>query len=254
VWRRKAGAWKNLNLTIVAPSAWLAECAKASSLFRDLRVEVIPHGLDLKTYRPVEQKLARKLLHLPQDRRLVLFGAQSGATSDPRKGFHLLQPALKLLNRSGSQDNIELVVFGATQPSDAVDLGFNTHYLGRFHDDISLALVYSAADVMVVPSMQEAFGQTASESLACGTPVVAFGATGLKDIVDREQNGYLATPFEVEDLARGIAWVLDDEERHQKLRLFARKKAEAEFTLDLQARRHLSLFTEILEKSKSLGV
>ncbi|MCA1992892.1 MAG: glycosyltransferase family 4 protein [Coleofasciculus sp. S288] len=250
VWQRKARAWKNLNLTIVSPSIWLAECAKSSALFKDLRVEVIPHGLDLEKYKPIERQVARELLHLPQNKQLVLFGAQSGATSDKRKGFHLLQSALQHLSERGCQDNIELVVVGASRSENPVDPSFKTHYLGRFHDDISLALVYSAADVMVVPSMQEAFGQTASESLACGTPVVVFGATGLKDIVDHQQNGYLAQPFEIEDLAQGIAWVLEDKERYQKLCDRARKKAEKEFALELQAYRYLSLYTEIQEKSR----
>lgn len=248
IWQRKARICKNLNLTIVAPSFWLAQCAKASSLFKDLRVEVIPHGLNTEIYKPIEQQVARKLLNLPQDKQVVLFGAASGAVGDSRKGFHLLQGALQNLSESGWQNRIELVIFGASQPDRPIDLGFTAHYLGRFHDDIALALVYSAADVMVVPSIQEAFGQTASESLACGTPVVAFGATGLKDIVDHQQTGYLASPFEIEDLAKGIAWVLEDDNRHQKMRACAREKAEREFTLELQARRYLSLFTKILNE------
>lgn len=247
VWQRKQKAWKNLNLTLVSPSNWLAQCAKDSSLFKDVRVEVIPHGLDIEKYKPIDRNVARRLLNIPQDKQIVLFGAAGVATDDPRKGFYLLQSALQKLSQSKWQDNIELVVFGATEPEKPLDLGFKTHYLGRLHDDISLALVYSTADVMIVPSIQEAFGQTASESLACGIPVVAFDATGLKDIVEHQQNGYLAKPFEPEDLAQGIAYVLEDKERHQKLCDRAREKAEKEFTLELQAWRYLSLFNEIVE-------
>lgn len=247
VWQRKQKAWKNLNLTLVSPSNWLAQCAKDSSLFKDVRVEVIPHGLDIEKYKPIDRNVARSLLNIPQDKQIVLFGAAGVATDDPRKGFYLLQSALQKLSQSKWQDNIELVVFGATEPEKPLDLGFKTHYLGRLHDDISLALVYSTADVMIVPSIQEAFGQTASESLACGIPVVAFNATGLKDIVEHQQNGYLAKPFEPEDLAQGIAYVLEDKERHQKLCDRAREKAEKEFTLELQAWRYLSLFNEIVE-------
>lgn len=247
VWQRKAKAWKGINLTIVAPSSWMAECASSSSLFKDLRVEVIPFCLDTESYKPSNRLVARELLNLPQDKQLILFGAFS-ATKDQRKGFHLLLPALQSLSKSGWGDQIELVVFGASQPEKPVDLGFKAHYLGHLNDDNSLALVYSAADVMIVPSIQESFGQTASESLACGTPVVAFNATGLKDIVDHQQNGYLAHPFEIEDLAKGIAWVLEDIVRHQKLCNRAREKAEQEFALELQARRYLSLYDEILDK------
>ncbi|MBW4493213.1 MAG: glycosyltransferase family 4 protein [Oscillatoria princeps RMCB-10] len=249
VWQRKAKAWKNLNLTLVSPSSWMAECAKSSSLFKDFRVEVIPHGMDTQKYKPIDRQVARSLLNLPQDKQLVLFGAIY--TSEPRKGFQLLEPALQSLSKSGWKDRIELAIFGSSQPENPIDTGFKYHYLGRFEDDISLAAVYSAADVMVVPSIQESFGQTAFEALACGTPVVAFNATGLKDIVEHRQTGYLARPYEIEDLALGIAWVLENPDRHQKLSQRARQKAEQEFTVELQARRYLSLFTELLSPANS---
>jgi glycosyltransferase involved in cell wall biosynthesis len=249
VWRRKVKAWKNINLTLVSPSSWLAECARSSSLFQNLRIEVIPHGLDTQKYRPINQHFARETLKLPQDKKLILFGAIE-ATSDRNKGFHLLQPALQELSKAGWKDNFEVVIFGASQPENPPDLGFKTYYLGHLYDDLSLVTVYSAADVMLVPSLQESFGQTASESLACGTPVVAFNSTGLKDIVEHQQNGYLANPYEVDDFAKGIAWILENEQRLEKLSFYARKKAEQEFTLELQARRYSALFEEILMVGK----
>lgn len=253
VWKRKAKAWKDLNLTLVSPSSWLANCASSSSLFKNLRIEVIPHGLDTETFRPINQVLAREILNLPQDKKLILFGALQ-ATSDRNKGFHLLQPSLQKLSKSGWNNSWDVVIFGASQPENPPDLGFKTHYLGHLHDNMSLASVYSAADVMLVPSLQESFGQTASESLACGTPVVAFNSTGLKDIVDHQHNGYLAKPYEVEDFAKGITWVLENAERHQKLSFYAREKAEREFTLQLQARRYSALFQEILREAKTTSV
>jgi glycosyltransferase involved in cell wall biosynthesis len=247
VWQRKAKAWLNLNLTIVAPSKWMAECANASSLFKDLRVEVIPFCLDTEQYQPIPQQEARQLLNLPQDKQLVLFGAIN-ATEDTRKGFHLLIPALQNLSQSAWKEKIELVVFGSSSPEKPIDLGFKTHYLGHLNDEIALANAYSAVDVMIVPSLQESFGQTASESLACGTPVVAFNATGLKDIVDHQENGYLAKPYEIEDLAKGIAWILENRDRHQKLSTHAREKAKREFALARQADLYSSLYTEITEQ------
>lgn len=248
VWRRKAKSWENLNLTIAAPSHWIADCAQKSSLFKNLHVELVPPGLNLQTYRPIVQKTAREVLNLPSDKCLILFGALR-ATDDYRKGFHLLQAAMRELSVSGWGTKAEIAIFGSPQPENPFDLGFKVHYLDHLNDDLSLALVYSAADVMVVPSLQESFGQTASESLACGTPVVAFNATGLKDIIDHFINGYLAEPYRTEDLARGIAWVLEDAERHQLLRQNARKKAEASFSLELQAKRYIELYSKLLNKN-----
>ena len=250
VWQRKAKAWKNLNLAIVTPSKWMAERAIASSLFKKARVEVIPNGLDTQRYQPFDRATARKLLKLPQDKQLVLFGAIS-ATGDRRKGFHLLQPALQSLSQSGWHDKIELVVFGSSQPSNPPDLGFNSRYLGRLEDDISLALVYAAADVFVAPSVQDNLPNTVAEAIACGTPCVAFKIGGMPDMIEHQQNGYLAPAFEIEELGRGIAWVLENRERHQKLCDRAREKAEQEFSQQLMARRYLSLFAELVAGDRS---
>jgi Glycosyltransferase len=103
--------------------------------------------------------------------------------------------------------------------------------------------------VFVAPSLQEAFGQTASEAMACGTPVVAFKGTGLADIVDHQHNGYLANPFEVEDLSNGIAWILRQSDPEQSLRAAARQKAEQSFALELQAHRYLALYQDLLNSS-----
>jgi glycosyltransferase involved in cell wall biosynthesis len=251
VWQRKFKAWQNINLTIVAPSSWMAECARASSLFRGLLIEVIPFGLDTEKFTLYDLQQARNELNLPLDKHLVLFGAID-ATGDTRKGSHLLQQALQKLSKTEWQEKIELVIFGASEPETPVDFGFPVHYLGHL-DDNTLRLAYSAADVMLAPSIQESFGQTASESLACGTPVVVFEGTGLADIVDGNQstksnncNGYVAKYCDIEDLAKGITWVIEDGERHQKLRYHSREKAQQEYAKSVQAKRYLSLFERIL--------
>ncbi|MEH2068239.1 MAG: glycosyltransferase family 4 protein [Nostoc sp.] len=243
VWRRKAKAWQNLKLTIVTPSKWLAECAQSSSLFQNSQIKVIPNGLDTGIYKPIERQTARNLLNLPQNKQLLLFGAIS-PTSNQRKGFHLLQPALQKLNQARWKDKIELIVFGTSQPENPTELGFQTHYLGRLNDDISLAVVYSAADVFVAPSIQENLANTVIEAIACGIPCVSFNIGGMPDIIEHQKNGYLAQPYQIEDLAQGIAWVIENNERHQKLCERAREQAEQKFNLELITRSYLSVYEE----------
>jgi glycosyltransferase involved in cell wall biosynthesis len=245
IWSRKHRSWRHLNLTVVALSEWMAACARASSLFKDTRIEIIPNGIDTNVYRPLNRSFAREVLKLPQDKKLILFGALS-ATSDKRKGFHLLQPALQSLSQSGWQDQCELVILGANRPTNPPDLGFPVHYLGTLADDISLVLAYSAADVFTLPSEQDNLPNTVMEAIACGTPCVGFKVGGLPDMIDHQVNGYLATPFQIDELAGGIAWVLEDESRSLNLAQSARKKVEQEFALDIQAGRYISLFSTIL--------
>jgi glycosyltransferase involved in cell wall biosynthesis len=235
---RKRKHWKR-PMHIVTPSRWLAECAKQSVLMRDWPITVIPNAIDTNVWQPVEKTLARQLLHLPPDLPLLLFGA-IGGTQDPRKGFDLLRAALNHLR--GQLPGLELVVFGQLAPKEPVDMGFPVHYTGHLHDDVSLRLLYSAADVIVVPSRQEAFGQTASEAHACGTPAVAFDNSGLVDIVRHQQTGYLAKAFDAEDLAQGIQWVLADPARHSELCTNARNDAVARFSCPVVSAQYMQVY------------
>lgn len=243
VWQRKAKSWRTLNLTIVALSNWLATCARSSALFNHSRIELIPNGIDTQIYKPINQQFARQLLNLPLDKPLILFGSLK-ATSDLRKGFHLLQPALKQLSQTVGCDRFELAIFGADQPQNSLDLGFKTHYLGSFRDDLSLAIAYSAADVFVLPSVQENLANTILEAMSCGIPCVTFQIGGMPDMIEHQTSGYLAHPYKIEDLAQGIYWVLDNAERLDKLKWAARARVEQDFTLDLQADRYTKLFNE----------
>lgn len=250
VWERKQKSWQNLNLTLVSPSNWLAEKVALSPLFSPYRIEVIPNGLNLDIYQPIDKKNARKQLNLPQDKKLILFGAMQG-TADRWKGFYHLESALKELIKSDLRPELELVIFGSDAPENPPDFGFNCHYLGKINQDEKLALVYSAVDVFVAPSVVDNLPNTVMESLACGTPSVAFHIGGLPDLIEPEENGYLARPFEPEDLAQGIIWVIENPERHQKLCENARQKAERAYNIQTIAHRYLSLFEEILSQQKS---
>jgi glycosyltransferase involved in cell wall biosynthesis len=241
VWNRKNRAFSKLpNMTIVGLSNWLNECSKSSSLLKSHSHINLPNPINTTTFKPFDKKGARALWSLPANKKLILFGANN-ATGDINKGFKELSEALQKLTIK----EIELVIFGSSKPKLSQNFGFKTHYLGHLHDDVSLVTLYSAVDVMVVPSRQEAFGQTASEAMACGTPVVAFDHTGLIDIVDRKENGYLATPLDTTDLANGIQWVLDND-KYDELCVNARDKIMREFDSKIVADKYIQLYKEII--------
>ena len=247
IWKRKHKAWNDLEFTVVAPSRWLGDCAKASSLFRNMQVRVIPNGLDLSIFKPFDKHIARELLSLPQDKKLILFGSMN-STSDKRKGFQYLKPALRSIADNGWRNKAELVIFGSSEPLNPPKLGLKMHYLGHLPGDIALALLYAAADVMVAPSTQENLANTIIESLSCGTPCVTFGIGGMPDMIEHKRTGYLAQPFDVEDLAKGIVWVIEDEKRWRTLSHQARQKVEDEFAIESVAQRYAELYMEVLER------
>jgi glycosyltransferase involved in cell wall biosynthesis len=227
-WQRKAKILRNLNLTIVSPSQWLANCAKASPLFENCRIEVIPNGIDVEVYKPINQSAARAALNLPQDKHLVLFGA--GSTSgDPRKGFHLLLSALQKLDANLWGDRLELVIFGESKPQNALPLQFQARYLGRLSDDVSLALAYVSADLFIAPSQEDNLPNTVMEALSCGTPCLAFDIGGMPDMIEHQKTGYLVQPFEIDDLVKGVEWILDNPARLKTLSVQARNHAIEKF-------------------------
>ncbi|MFT6248630.1 MAG: glycosyltransferase involved in cell wall biosynthesis [Cognaticolwellia sp.] len=238
---RKKNTYSTIkNMTIIGVSQWLQNCALNSSVFIGKKIVTLPNPINTNRYKPIIKNVSCKLWGLPEDKKLVLFGAM-GAMSDPRKGFKELTEALLILER----DDIEFVVFGASKPIVTHDLGCKVHYVGTLSDDVSLVTLYSAVDVMIVPSLQEAFGQTASEAMSCGTPVVAFSHTGLLDIVDHKVNGYLAKPFDADDLATGIEWVLYNDS-YDALCTNARDKVLLKFDSRVVAEKYINLYRGIL--------
>ncbi len=246
IWNRKRKAWKNLDLTVIAPSRWLAECAGSSSLFREKRIEVLPNGLDTNRFRPIDQGTARDILSLPRGRKLLMFGGVHAA-SDPNKGFQYLADALRKLSAQGWGEKAEVLVFGSPEPDNAPDFGLKCHYLGHVHDDITTALLYSSADIFVAPSTQENLPNTVMEAAACGTPSVAFEIGGLPDLVEQGRTGWLARPFETDDLAKGIAFLLENSEKCREMGYAARKKVVSDYALERIARRHAELYEELAE-------
>ncbi len=242
IWERKRRSWRKPMQT-VTPSHWLASCVRQSALMQHWPVSVIPNPLDLTVWYPVDRRIARNLCHLPQDVPLLLFGA-IGGTRDPRKGADLLLAALEKLQ--GQLPSLELVVFGQSRPSVIPELGFPIHYMGQLHDDLSLRLLYSAADAMVIPSRQDNLPNTGLEALACGTPVVAFNIGGLPDIVCHQQTGWLSNAFDTSDLARGIQWVLEDGLRLARLGQQSRAYAEKHFAESDIAQCYQQLYDQLL--------
>ena len=245
LWYHKLRTFREMaDLTIVGVSSWMAQRAGSSSLLGRFPIEVIPNPLDVELFKPVPRKEARERLGLPPQQPIVLFGAMN-ATSDRNKGYPLLLKALEKL----PNHDICLCVFGGPATTTSSIHGYPLISVGEINDDSVLCDLYCAADVMIVPSIAEAFGQTATEAMACGTPVVAFNATGLKDIVDHKINGYLAEPYQPADLARGMAWVLASSARGDPIRQLARRKAVDLVGYDSVGPKYLQLYRRLVKPS-----
>lgn len=258
IWKAKKKCYANKNITIVCPSRWLADAAASSSLFKGCDIRVIPNCLDTDTFRPMpssqcirnlsaHQQISEEILSAvaeKENRPLILYGAVNAA-KDRIKGFAHLLAALQILDEKGYQAN--LVVFGANKTD--LPLCFKNikvHFVGYVNDTALLVSLYNLADVMVVPSLTEVFGQTASESMACGTPVVAFRCTGIQDVVGKD-GGYLAEPYNDEDLALGIERVVQLN-KNKAMSEVVRNSAVERFSIPVVAKQYAELYREVAKK------
>lgn len=211
VWRRKKEYLADLPICFVAPTNWGREKLAQSSLFRHHRCERIPYPIDPLTFRPFDQRIARDLLHLPQDKKIIFFGATY--LEDRRKGMTLLLEALaevraRMDSATIPPDQVFLLVAGQNGQQLLPRLPFASKYLGQLNDDLTLALAYQAADIFVCPSVEDAGPMMIPEAMMCGTPVIAFQAGGAPDLIATGETGYLAKLGDSDDLAFGILGLL----------------------------------------------
>jgi glycosyltransferase involved in cell wall biosynthesis len=245
-WLRKRRSWAR-PMQIVTPSRWLAECVRASALMGDWPVEVIPNPVDLEAWQPIDKAAARGILGIPPEARVVAFGSM-GDNLAHHKGGDLLGAALTALRDRGT--DVELLIFGEDGSAPGVTTAARTHHAGILSDEVSMRLVYSAADALVIPSRLDNLPNTGVEALACGTPLVAFRACGLSDMVVHEETGYLARPFDPADLASGIAWVAGDAARAASLGRNGRAFAEARFAAPSVGALYRALYEQVIDRTR----
>ena len=227
------------NIYPVAISNWLKKEAGKSPLFSNYDIKVIHNGVDTSVFQPIDKVTAKEILHLPKEKKIISFGAINSIT-DKRKGFNEFVNAINQLKR---KDEFHLLVFGANESDEIKETGITSTFLGHLKDDISLSIAYSASDVFAAPSLQEGFGKTIIESMACGTPVVAFDYSGPKDIIDHKVNGFLAKPFDSISLKEGIEFLLSaGVSTCEKARI----KVCGYFSIDIIAKKYIDLYESIL--------
>jgi glycosyltransferase involved in cell wall biosynthesis len=245
IWERKHAVFSRTppeSVHIVALNQWMAEKVKNSTLLQKFPITVIPNGLDVELFSPRDRYVARKALEVPNEAKVVLFVSDS--LSNNRKGFGILVQALEAL---GDVKNIFLISLGRGKP--AVEPSTPLLNLGHIENDRLLSLAYSAADVFVIPSLQDNLPNTVVESLSCGTPVVGFSVGGIPEMVRPGITGCLAPPEDVDSLRAGIVRLLNDTTKQKNMRANCRRIAVEEYSFEVQAGRYVNLYEQILDES-----
>ncbi len=241
-WQRKRRDWTR-PMHIVVSNGWMRDRVEASALFRDWPVTQIPHVIDTEAFQPADQPAARARLGLPQATPLILF-LSSGGIADTRKGWDLLEAALPAVQ--ANHPDVAVVVAGPPSPEHVPASGVPIIWRGHIDGDRGLSDLYSSVDVTAVPSREDNMPLAAMEAQTAGRPVVAFRIGGLPDIVEHHATGYLAEPFDVDDLAIGLSQAIDDSRHERTWSIAARNRALATWSPREVVDRYLDVYRGLL--------
>ena len=244
-WRIKKLVYQRADMTLIVASQWMHDRIEKSPLLRQLPCHRIPFGINLEVFKPRSKIECRKKLGIAQDHKVIAFrdvGLESTWTKI--KGMHWLMAALKIYE---PQEPTCLLIFEDGKGFKILSPRYSVITPG-WVDGEDLAIALSAADVFLMPSIQEAFGLMAVEAMACGTPVIVFEGTALPDVIKSPLGGIAVPAKDSVALAGAIKRLLDDDDLRSELGRQARQIAEREYAFPMYVQRHISLYEEVIER------
>jgi glycosyltransferase involved in cell wall biosynthesis len=245
IWKKKKKFWNSKIDYVICISNWLKDSANQSNLFREHKKTFIPCPLDINNWKPVNQSHAREKLKLPKDKIILLFMSTNGS-KDYRKGFKYIKSSLNYLSKF--QNNIIILNIGKnnnTNIDNSNIINVNKSFNG---DPEILKMYYSASDILVTPSILEAFGQVAVEAASCGIPAISFRQTGLEDTIIHKETGYLSEYLDQNDFNIGLNWIID---KIKKDKDFFKTKCQNfvknNFSSEIIAKRYIDIYKRVLK-------
>lgn len=244
--RKKAKVYLNQVFMVVSPSSWMDNNVKNSTVFTGKKHYIIPNPIDTAIYSLKGERELRTQLGISSETKVLAFGAVN-ADVTPYKGYKQLWEALQIFNSEYWDGNeLAILIFGSKEKKTIVENGIKTYYLGYLTEQ-EMVLMYNAADVYLVPSLEDSFNNTVAESMACETPVVAFATGGITDIIEHKINGYLAQYNNPAEFAYGLNWIMNNNIENC-MGIAARNRIETLFSDENVGQAYMKLFAEILEK------
>jgi len=241
LFNRKKRLLDNKSIEIVGISNWISNEAKKSKILRNHKISTIFNNIDTEVFVPYDKIETRKELKIESNKAIVVVGAINSRNT--WKGFAFLKDALNKLD----PDKYQVLTFGKINPDDLEAINLEITNLGFINDDVLLAKIYALSDVFVTTAIQEAFGKTVVESMACKTPVVCFDNSGPSDLVAHKKEGYLAKAFSPIELAKGIQWIVDNP-NYEAICDNARKRAVEDFDYRVTSKKYIELYKRKLKE------
>ena len=243
IFNQKIKIFQASKIVFITCSKWLKNQAEKSALLSGQQIVQISNPIDISLFQPMEKSVCRKKFHLPNDKKMILFGSVN--ISDERKGINFLMKAAELLSPKMEANKMEFVIFGKSNSDLTKFFTFKVNYLNFVSNEQDMVALYNSADVYVTPSLDENLPNTIMEAMACGTPCVGFRTGGIPEMIDHKLNGYVAKYKSAEDLANGIYWTLFDAD-YELLSQNARQKSIDCYSEEVIARQYINVYKKII--------
>ncbi|MEE3046819.1 MAG: glycosyltransferase family 4 protein [Pseudomonadota bacterium] len=244
LWGRKKKIYSSIKpFTVVAPSSWTENAAASSPLFEGCDIVRIPNGINTKTFSQIDRMYAREKLGIFDNRPAILFCAHV-AFNNERKGTGFLK---KVLNSLPDDNKYCFIVAGKESEKWINQIPIKTHSLGFVECDDTLANLYAAADIVVIPSSVENLPNTAIEALACSRPVVAMDAGGMSDVVRDGETGYCSPVGDVDHFIKNLRALLENDDLRKSMGHAGRMLIEKEFDQYVEAERFVRLYESVIK-------
>ena len=244
----KKRIYEESDFDVVVTSNWLGNIVKGSILGAK-RLHLIHYGIDTSVLRPSAKDEARARMGIPQDARVLI--ATIHGMSNQRKGGQYLLEALGKLAQDGTQ--VTMIAVGVDEGFDPGIRGIKWICTGYIDDEGERARLYSAADVLLMPTLADNFPLVVLEAMACGLPVVAFSTGGVPEQVVHKVTGYVAGYKDVDDFVAGVRYFLEDSSRIKEASALAIKRVRENFTLDIMVDGYVELYKEVIERRTVKG-
>jgi glycosyltransferase involved in cell wall biosynthesis len=248
IWRIKQKAWQRLNITLVAPSRWLADEARKSKIFREKRVIHINNPINTVRFKILNKTELQKKYNLDPEKVTIIYGAMN-AEEDIRKGYADILELIPRLGLLSKETPIQILIFGSNNTEQICKYGINIHKQKQINDSKTLIELYNTADILLFPTRQDNSPNIVKEASCCGVITVAYRIGGLPDLVTHLKTGYLAEPFSVDDLYQGIIWALRN--KHKKLHQEVADQARKRHDPDLISEKYLNLYQALIAQPKN---
>lgn len=250
IWRRKKALYAAGNICFVACSRWLESQARQSALLKGQRIVSIPNAIDGRVFFRRNDKVGcRRETGLPEDKKVILF--VSHRVTDRRKGMEYFIEAVDRLvaDHPEMKESTVVAVLGGESEYMAGRLALKTCALGYVSDEKRIAVIYNAADIYVLPSVEDNLPNTIMEAMACGVPCVGFRTGGIPEMIDHGKNGYVADFRKADDLAAGMHRLLCGDD-YEAMSRAAVSKVHTHYSQQSVAMRYIEVYNETAAMKK----